>query len=254
MLRTENLTVEYGEKRILDSVSFSVKGGEILAVLGSNGAGKTTLFRSIMRFIKPASGEIYIDDKNVLSYSRKSLSQRIAYVPQCHNCTFPYTVLEMTVMGLQSRLGAFSEPGIKDYLFAQSVLDKLGVGALAHRRYRNLSGGEKQLVLIARALVQRPAIMIMDEPTASLDMSNSLRVLSEILRLKEQNISLLVTCHSPKQARLFADKVLMIKNGMVYRCGDAALLGDKELILGLYGLDIEDFGDAKIKEVLVDAV
>jgi len=254
MLKAENLTVNYGEKRILDSISFSIQSGEILAVLGSNGAGKTTLFKSIMRFIKPASGEIYINGKNVLAYTRKTLSREVAYVPQCHNCTFPYTVLEMTVMGCQSRLGSFSEPTHKDYLFAQSVLDKLGVGTLGPRRYRNLSGGEKQLVLIARSLVQRPSIMIMDEPTSNLDLNNSLRVMSEILRLKEQNISLLVTCHSPRQARIFADKVLMIKNGLEYQYGAASLLDDRDVVNELYNIDMDNFSDWRIKELIANAV
>lgn len=248
MLSTERLTVNYGEKRVLDSISFSIGGGEILAVLGSNGTGKTTLFKAIMRFIKPVSGEIYIDGKNAREYTRKALSLKIAYVPQCHNCTFPYTVLEMAVMGRQSRLGPFSEPGEQDYRFAQSILDKLGVGSLGPRRYRNLSGGEKQLVLIARALLQQPDILIMDEPTANLDINNSLRVLSEILRLKQQNISLLVTCHSPRQARVFADKVLMIKDGIAYKYGDACLLDDKDIINSLYGIDAEEICDGRIRE------
>ena len=250
MLTVKDLCVNYGEKRILNDINLHIDSGEILAVVGSNGAGKTTLFKAIMRFINPVSGGVYIDKRDIASYSRKSLSRHIAYVPQCHNCTFPYTVREMVVMGRQPRLGTFSEPTGKDENKADEALKTLGIDHLGARKYRKLSGGEKQLVLIARALAAQPRILVMDEPTASLDFHNSLKVLSEILRLKAHDMALLVTCHSPRQARVFADSVLMLKQGAVHRYGDAALLTDPAVLHELYNVNIDEYSDEKIREYI----
>lgn len=253
-LVAKNLSVDYGDKRVLDAVNLEMKQGEILAVLGSNGAGKTTLFRTIMNFIKPTEGNVYIDGQDVFNISRKELSKKIAYVPQCHNCTFPYSVLEIVTMGRHCRMSSFSEPRQKDYELAFVALKKLGIDHLAKRKFRNLSGGEKQLALIARALVQKPKILIMDEPTASLDFNNSIIVLSEILRLKKENLSILVTTHSPRQARVFADKILMIKNGKAYRQGDISILDESDALHDLYNIDIDSVDNERIKNYIFKTV
>ncbi len=253
-LTIKNLCVDYGEKKVLSNINLDIKQGEIIAVLGSNGVGKTTLFRAILNFIKPSNGNVYIEGQDASSISRKELSKIVAYVPQSSNCTFPFSVLEMVTMGRHCRMRMFEEPKEKDYILANEALKKLNIEYLSKRRFKSLSGGEKQLVLIARALVQKPKILIMDEPTASLDFNNSIVVLTEILRLKEENFSLLITTHSPRQAKVFADKVLLIKDGQVFLNGDISLLDSSEMIHNLYNIDIERVENEKIKNYIINTV
>ena len=245
-LTAKNLSVHLGNKRILTAVDFELRQGEILAVLGSNGAGKTTLFRTIMNFIQPSGGSVRIDGQDVFQITRKELSKRIAYVPQSNNCTFPYSVLDIVTMGRHCHTEGLREPKKKDVDLAFRTLEKLNIAHLAGRKVRSLSGGEKQLVLIARALAQQPKIMVMDEPTASLDFHNALMVLQEILRLKKENISVLVTTHSARQAKVFADRILMIKRGKVFRCGDVSILEDRETVHALYSIDMDAVDEERL--------
>lgn len=249
-LSIENLSVGYGGKAVLRSVSLSLGGGEALAVLGANGAGKTTLFRSLLHLIEPLTGRVMLDGRDTAKLSRKQLAARIAYVPQCHHCTFPYTVMDIVAMGLNPHISRFGEPSKKDYGTVADTLDLLGIGRLGSRYYRNLSGGEKQLALIARALVQKPKLMVMDEPTASLDFANAVTVLSQILRLKGSDMALMITSHSPRQAQVYADKVLMLKDGGVYRLGGVELFSDEGVLHGLYGIDIDNIEDQRIREYI----
>lgn len=230
------------------SVSVDLTGGEALAVLGANGTGKTTLFRSLLRFIPPLEGRVILDGRDTARLPRKQLAARIAYVPQCHHCTFPYTVADIVAMGLHPHISRFGEPTKKDYAQVGDTLALLGIGHLGKRYYRKLSGGEKQLVLIARALIQRPRLMVMDEPTASLDFSNTVTVLTQIQRLKGSDMALIITSHSPRQAQVYADRVLMLKDGGVYRQGGPELLLDGAVLHGLYGVNIDDIEDEKIRE------
>lgn len=250
ILKVENLAVKLGSKDILNAIDMSVQQGEIYAILGSNGAGKTTFFRTIMGFVKNQSGSIIIDGHQIGSLSQREISQFIAYVPQCHNCTFSFPVIEIVVMGCNPYIGAFSEPKPKHYKKAEQALEKLGILHLADRKFKKLSGGEKQLVLIARALVQKPKLIIMDEPTASLDYNNSINVLSQIRKLKDDNLSLLITCHSPSQARAFADRVLMIKDGTVYKNEDVSILENQDILHDLYCIDIQKIDDERIRKYI----
>ncbi|MBN2879630.1 MAG: ABC transporter ATP-binding protein [Clostridia bacterium] len=252
LLKLEQLAVNYGSKPVLKSIDLSVAQGEIYAVLGSNGAGKTTLFRAIIGFIKPDNGRIIIDGNDSEKMSRKELSKLIAYVPQCHNCTFSYPVIDIVVMGCNSSIGAFGEPSQEHYARAREALGKLNIAHLEKRKFKKLSGGEKQLVLIARALVQRPKLIIMDEPTASLDFSNSINVLTQIVKLKSDNLSLLVTCHSPSQAKAFADKVLMIKDGKVYKDDKVQILSNKDVLHDLYCIEISSIEDSRIRNYITE--
>ena len=249
-LSIENLSVGYGEKTVLRSVSLRLSGGEALAVLGANGAGKTTLFRSLLHFIEPLEGRVLLDGRDTGALSRRQLAARVAYVPQCHHCTFPYSVADIVAMGCHPHIPRFSEPSAKEYAMVTETLELLGIRHLGGRYYRSLSGGEKQLALIARALVQRPRLMVMDEPTASLDFANAVTVLTQILRLKGSDMGLIITSHSPRQARVYADSVLMLKDGGVYLQGGPELLDDEGVLHGLYGIDIDGIEDDRIREYI----
>ena len=253
-LIAKDLCVDYGSSRALDAVGFELKQGEVLAVLGSNGAGKTTLFRTLMNFIKPSGGSVFIDGQDVFSISRKALSRKIAYVPQSSNCVFPHSVLDIVTMGRHCRMDKRREPTREDYDKAFKMLNKLGLGEFAGRQFISLSGGEKQLALIARALVQQPKVIVMDEPTASLDFNNAVMVLKEIMRLKKENISVLVTTHSARQARTFADRVLMLKKGSLFRLGDVSVLDNRDLLHELYNIDMDSVDEEKIKNYIMNTV
>ncbi len=250
LLKLENLAVNYGSKQVLKTIDLTVAQGEVYAILGSNGAGKTTLFRTVMGFVKTDGGKIVLDGKDISTLSKKQLSKLIAYVPQCHNCTFSYPVIDIVVMGCNPHIGAFSEPKAKHYKRAQEALKKLNILHLAERMFKKLSGGEKQLVLIARALVQRPKLIIMDEPTASLDYNNSITVLTQIINLKDENLSLLITSHSASQAKVFADKVLMIKDGRVYKDDEVSILENNDILHDLYCIEVDEIKDKRIREYI----
>mgnify|MGYP000383301288 CR=1 FL=1 len=169
-LDIENLSVGYGGKAVLRSVSLRLQEGEALAVLGANGAGKTTLFRSLLRFIAPLTGRVMLDGSDTSEFSRKQLAARIAYVPQCHHCTFPYTVADIAAMGCNPHISRFGEPSREDCAMVEETLELLGIGHLMRRHYRNLSGGEKMRVALARLLIREPDLLLLDEPTNHLDL------------------------------------------------------------------------------------
>ncbi len=250
LLKLENIAVNYGKKQVLKMIDMQVRQGEAYAVLGSNGAGKTTLFRTVMGFVKTDGGRIVLEGDDINTLSKKQLSKLIAYVPQCHNCTFSYPVIDIVVMGCNPQIGAFSEPKAKHYRKAEQALEKLNILHLADRMFKKLSGGEKQLVLIARALVQNPKLIIMDEPTASLDYNNSITVLSQIIKLKDENLSLLITSHSASQAKVFADKVLMIKDGLVYKDDKVSILENNDILHDLYSIEVDEIKDIRIRDYI----
>ena len=167
------LSFSYGGAPVLQNVSFSARGGEVIALLGPNGVGKSTLFRCLLGFLKPQRGEVRIDGKALSDFSRRALAREIAYIPQSYSPTFNYTVRESVLMGVTAKLGALEGPTAAQQALVMRTLSQLGIAHLAERGSRKISGGERQLMLIARALVQNARVLIMDEPTANLDYGNS---------------------------------------------------------------------------------
>ena len=179
----ENLYFSYGRDPVLRDVSFHADYGEFWSVLGPNGAGKSTLFRCILGLLRPTSGNILIDDAPISSLSARQLARKIAYIPQSHNPVFNFPVLDMVLMGTTARLGGFESPKQKEIREAEDALKQLGIFYLRDRGYGNISGGERQLVLIARAIAQKAKILIMDEPSASLDFGNRLHLMQTVRAL-----------------------------------------------------------------------
>ena len=238
-LEVRALRFSYGEHEVLKGISFTAEYGQLLSVLGPNGVGKSTLFRCILGLLKPTDGECLIDGKSTSGLSAKELASYIAYIPQSHYPTFNFSVMDMVLMGTTAQINAMSVPGRKQVKLAKEALKKLGIAHLANRGYTNISGGERQLVLIARAIAQQAKILIMDEPSANLDYGNRTRVMHTVRSLARDGYTLIQSTHDPDQAFLYSDRVLAIHDGQILAFGSPRDTVTSELISRLYGVDVE---------------
>lgn len=238
-MRVEELCFSYGDHEVLKSVSFSAEYGEFLSVLGPNGVGKSTLFRCMLALLNPSSGFVTIDDKNIAEIGAVDLAKRIAYIPQSHNPTFNFTVEDMVLMGTTAQTGRFSSPGEKEKKLARDAMDRLEITHLRDRGYGNISGGERQMVLIARAIAQQAKILIMDEPSANLDFGNKVRVMQTVKGLTKDGYGVIQSTHDPDQAYLYSDKILAMHDGKLLAWGTPQEIMNSELISKLYHIDVE---------------
>ena len=231
----QDLVFSYGGADVLQGVSFCADKGERIAVLGPNGVGKSTLFRCLLGFLEPKRGCVKIAGRDVQAYSRRALAAELAYIPQSYHPIFDHTVLESVLMGLSAQLGTFDRPSRAQAARAMQILSELGIAQLAERGCTRISGGERQLMLLGRALMQNAHTLIMDEPTASLDYGNSFRVMQRIESLSAGGYSVIFSTHEPNQAFRYATKVLALKNGRVLAFGPPADVLTPELLEALYG-------------------
>jgi iron complex transport system ATP-binding protein len=181
-LAARDLAIGYPGKPVGRGISSDAGPGDVLCLLGPNGSGKTTLFRTVLGLIPKQGGEVLFDGTPIGRLARAGIARRAAYVPQAHVAPFAFTAEEIVLMGRTARLGTFAQPGAEDRRAARAALDRLGILDLAGADYTRLSGGQRQLVLIARALAQAAPVLVMDEPTASLDFGNQVLVIGEIAR------------------------------------------------------------------------
>ncbi|MEM2998561.1 MAG: ABC transporter ATP-binding protein, partial [Thermoproteota archaeon] len=202
----KNLKYKYKEDAadVLKGVSFEVPKGKVSALLGPNGSGKSTLFKILLKILIPYEGKIYIDGKDVDSIDASYLSKIMAWIPQEEDSFFPYTVYEYVLMGRAPHLGFFDVPNEEDEEVVYNVLHRLGLLKIAHRKVPSLSGGEKRLVSIARALAQESDILIMDEPTAHLDLGNKATVLSIVKKMADSGKTIFFSTHDPNEASFVA--------------------------------------------------
>lgn len=238
-LEVSNLNFSYGQRQILFDVSFSIEDGNLLCLLGPNGVGKSTLFKTILGILPNYTGDIVIDGQNTKNLSREKMARYIAYIPQSNAPTFNYSVFDMVLMGTNARLGAFGKPGLKEREQVEENLEKMGIAHLRNSGFAKISGGERQLALIARALVQDAKVMIMDEPTANLDYGNQIRVLEQVKKLAEEGCTIIQATHQPDQAFLFADQVLALKNGRVMAFGTPNQVIDTKFVEDLYRVKVD---------------
>ena len=234
LLQVRSLGIGHGPRRVLSEVSFSLQRGELLCLLGPNGSGKTTLLRTLLGLLPPQSGEVRLLDRPLSEWSRKALARHIGYVPQAHAGLFAFTVLDIVLMGRAAHVGRFAAPSAKDRAIAMQCLETLGIAALGECIYTQVSGGERQLALIARALAQEPALLFMDEPTASLDFGNQLRVLEHLLQLRERGIAILMSTHQPEHALRCADRTALVGEGGLIAVGATANVATVENLARLY--------------------
>ena len=238
-LVVSDISFSYGAHSVLKNVSFSAESGQLLSVLGPNGVGKSTLFQCILRILSNYSGRITIDGKDIKTFEISELAKKIAYIPQSHAPVFDFSVFDIVLMGTSAQVSAVSLPGKHQLELAEKALERVGITHLKHRGYLQISGGERQLVLIARALAQNAKILIMDEPTSSLDYGNQIRVLSQIRKLAGEGYTVVLSTHNPDQAFLFADQVIALFDGQVIRQGRPNDVISDELMKQLYNVEVE---------------
>ena len=239
MLFVENLLCGYGKKTVLRGITFAASPGEVLCLLGPNGVGKTTFFKTLLGILPPLGGGIRFGRENLLAWSPRERARRMAYVPQSHSLPFGFSVLEMVLMGRTSHLGIFGQPLPRDEKIARKALEDLEIERLALRSFGSLSGGEKQLVLVARALAQEPEILVMDEPTANLDFRNRYRILERIRLLGKRGFSVLFSSHAPEQALDVAAKTVLFGPRGFMGAGSSREMVTSDSLSDLYDMPID---------------
>lgn len=238
-ISVKNISFAYGSHEVLHDISFDVPDGTLVNVLGPNGVGKSTLFRCILGLNAGYTGTIEVNGKDIRRLSIRERAREISYIPQTHAPVYDYEVLDVVLMATGADLKMLCDPGRSQRNRAHEALERVGIEDFAHRMYTRLSGGEQQLVLVARALAQNANTIIMDEPTSALDYGNTMRVLSCVRQLAREGLSIVQSTHNPDHAFLYSDKTLVIKDGCVDAYGPPYDVITSELISGLYSLDVE---------------
>jgi len=238
-LETRRLDFGYRGHRVGSDVTLGIDAGQVLCLLGPNGSGKTTLFKTMLGLLPAQGGQVLIDGADIASMPRSEVARRVSYVPQAHAAFFPFTVREVVLMGRTAHLKVFSSPSRTDRELAQSALDRLRLASLADSIYTRISGGERQLTLIARALAQNAQVMVMDEPTANLDFGNQVRVMEHIRALADAGIGILLSTHDPDQAFVCADRVALLAGGGLRALGSPREVIDPDNVKALYGVDVD---------------
>lgn len=238
-VRIEKLDFSYGSHRVLKDISVDVADGTLVNVLGPNGTGKSTLFRCILGLNRNFQGTIIVNGKDIRKLSIRERAKEMAYIPQSHKPVYDYAVLDVVLMSAGASSGMLFTPKQIHVDRAYEALDRIGIAHLAERPYTQISGGEQQLVLIARALAQNASTLIMDEPTSALDYGNTVRVLSCVRQLSEEGLTIIQSTHQPDQAFLYADKTLVIHEGEVLAYGTPKETITAGLISRIYGVDVE---------------
>ncbi len=238
-LDVRNLEFSYRDHLVLKGLGLKIGDGEMVSLLGRNGAGKTTLLRLIPSFLKADRGSIEIDGRPVSEMKLRERAHYMAYIPQITRSTFPYSVRTSILMGSSNKLSLFQTPGAKEEARVEEVIDLLKIRHIADRNMENISGGERQLVLIARALMQDARLLILDEPTSFLDYSNQLLVLEKIEELLERGYSCIYSTHNPDLALMHSTRVVVMSEGsIVYDDNPKGLLGS-DVLSRVYGRRIE---------------
>lgn len=246
----QDLSFAYGDRPVLQRISFDLHEGEFLSVLGPNGVGKSTLFRCILGRLTGYTGRISANGEDLRTMPRREMARRIAYIPQIHQPTFSYTVLDTVLMGCARQLRMLAQPDRRQAAQAMQALERVGAAHLRDRDFAQLSGGEQQLVLIARALAQQADILVMDEPTSALDYGNQLRVLHMVRALSREGYAVLLSSHNPQHALMFSNRLLALAGGRVAALGEPQQVLTSALIAELYGVSVS-FADTPGGRMLV---
>lgn len=236
LLRTENLGANHAKKNIFCKIQLQIDSGEVIALLGPNGCGKTTLLRTILGLHPKASGEIFYDGKLDSTITPKERAKLVSYVPQIHKMAFGFPVLDMVLMATYGERAPWLKANPEHLDIAWNALKWMGITDLAHRPYTELSGGQRQMVLIARAFAQNTPMIFMDEPTNGLDFGNQIKLLEKIQALKESGKTVLFTTHHPEHAIYTACRAMIMQNGNILSQGCPRQTLDKPMLQSLYQL------------------
>jgi len=223
IVRLEKIGFKYEEDWTLRDISFDVPKGEFMGVLGPNGSGKTTLLKLIDGILRPREGGLWVEGRAISEMKRQDLARLVAVVPQDSQMTFPFTVQEIVLMGRVPHLSQWRFEGQKDFEIARGAMEMTGTWSLAARKMSTLSGGERQRVLIARALAQQPRVLLLDEPTAFLDIRHQIDFFDLIRRLnRDQALTVIAVSHDINLASLYCDRIILLKEGRIHCIGEPA--------------------------------
>lgn len=238
ILEVDSIAYSYGRSQVFKDVSFSLRKGEVMCILGPNGAGKSTLIKCIAGIFKPSAGVVRISGEDTVSLGAAKIARSIGYVPQQNEIVFPFTVLDFVVMGRTPHISMFASPGEKDMEIARHSLAMTGTEHLADRTLNSLSGGQRQMVLIARALTQQPSLLLLDEPTSHLDFGNQVLVLETVKRLALSGMAILMNTHMPDHAFLVGSSAAALNLGKLVAVGEIATVVNSETMSSLYGVGV----------------
>ena len=242
MIEVKNISFSYGRRLVLKDMSFTMKEGESVCILGANGCGKTTLLKTILGLLAPQSGKVFLYGEDIHKMDEKTLAKKIAYIPQNHVPPFPFTVMDVVLMGRTPHMNRYYRPTANDKNIAIDALSSLGIMSFASRKYTELSGGQRQMVIIARAIAQQAKILVMDEPAASLDFGNQYLMLEQMLRLTKQKISILMVTHNPDHALYCANRVVAMQDGRVVSEGNIKEVMNERVLHSIYGMNVKVCG------------
>ena len=237
LLALRGVAIELGGRRVLDGVDLAVGGGEVVGLLGRNGAGKTTLLRMASGLLRPAAGHVEIDGRDAHGLGRRARARTVALVPQDTSVGFPFSVAEVVLMGRTPHLGWLGFEGAHDLEVARAAMERLGIEALAERSVLEVSGGERQLAIVARALAQEPRLLLLDEPTAFLDVRHRIEVLSHVRVFAAGGGGALVVSHDLALAARFCDRLVLLGGGRVLAAGTPAEVLVPSRLREAFGID-----------------
>jgi len=239
-LKIRDICFYYDSTKVLENITFEVSEGEILGILGPNGAGKTTLLRCINRVLKPKKGSVVIDGANIRELTRKEIAKNIGVVPQNSTIHFPFTVFDIVLMGRNPHLGRLDRITLKDIEIAKKAMKVTNTLHLADRLIDEISGGEKQRVIIARALTQEPKILLLDEPTSHLDINHQLEILELIRKLAIKNrLTIVLVSHDLNLASRYCDRIILLKEGKIHSVGTPKEVLTKDNIRDVFKINVE---------------